>query len=102
VKFTPSGGAVTLRAEGAEGRLKLVVRDNGIGIPGKTLARLGNAFEQADNDPMRAREGTGLGLALVRALAERHGGTLTIESRESVGTTVIVELPFTCAQRIAA
>ncbi len=100
VKFTPAGGEITLRAQAAGPMLQLVVRDNGIGIPGKALARLGSAFEQADNDPMRAREGTGLGLALVRSLAEQHGGRMTIESRESVGTTVTVELPFTCAQRV--
>jgi signal transduction histidine kinase len=82
--------------------LRLTVHDTGIGIPGKTLARIGLAFEQADNDPMRAREGTGLGLALVKSLAEQHGGHMTIASREGVGTTVSVELPFVCGQRIAA
>jgi len=102
VKFTPSGGEVTLRAQAVGGMLQIVVRDNGIGIPGKALARLGSAFEQADNDPMRAREGTGLGLALVKSLAEQHGGRMRIDSRESVGTTVTVEIPFTCARRAAA
>jgi signal transduction histidine kinase len=102
VKFTPAGGEITLRAQAVGGMLQIVVRDNGIGIPGKALARLGSAFEQADNDPMRAREGTGLGLALVKSLAEQHGGHMRIDSMESVGTTVTVELPFTCAQRAAA
>jgi signal transduction histidine kinase len=102
VKFTPKGGAVSLSARARDGRLLLVVRDTGIGIPGKTLARIGLAFEQANNDPMRAREGTGLGLALVKSLVEQHGGRVGIESREGFGTTVSVELPFVCAQRIAA
>ena len=102
VKFTPSGGEVSLRAQAASGMLQIVVRDNGIGIPGKALARIGAAFEQADNDPMRARDGTGLGLALVKSLVELHGGHMRIDSMESVGTTVTVELPFTCAQRAAA
>ena len=83
-------------------RLRLTVRDNGIGIPRKTLARIGVAFEQANNDPMRAREGTGLGLALVKSLVAQHGGTVTIESSEGFGTTVSVELPLVCGQRIAA
>jgi len=78
------------------------VRDTGIGIPGKALARIGLAFEQASNDPMRAREGTGLGLALVKSLAEQHGGKVHIESREGYGTTVSVELPLDCGARIAA
>ena len=102
VKFTHKGGAVSLRAEARDGTLHLTVHDNGIGIPGKTLARIGLAFEQASNDPMRAREGTGLGLALVKSLVEQHGGRMRIVSREGVGTTVLVELPFVCAQRIAA
>jgi signal transduction histidine kinase len=102
VKFTPAGGAVSLSAQALGGKLLLAVHDNGIGIPGKSLARIGLAFEQANNDPMRAREGTGLGLALVKALVEKHGGRLHIESREGVGTTVSVELPFDCASRIAA
>jgi len=102
VKFTPSGGAVSLRIRALEGRLQLTVHDNGIGIPGETLARIGVAFEQASNDPMRAREGTGLGLALVKSLAEQHGGRMTIASREGAGTTVSVELPLVCGQRIAA
>ena len=102
VKFTPAGGAVSLSVQALGGRLHLAVHDTGIGIPGKALARIGHAFEQANNDPMRAREGTGLGLALVRSLVEQHGGSLHIDSQEGVGTTVSIELPLVCGQRIAA
>ena len=102
IKFTPQGGAVKLTADVADGRLRLAIEDNGIGIPAGTLARIGNPFEQASNDPKLAREGTGLGLALVRALVERHGGNLRIASREKVGTTVIVELPLTQTVQAAA
>ena len=102
VKFTPSGGKISFSAQCVNGQLHLVVRDNGIGIPRDALARIGQAFEQADNDPMCAREGTGLGLALVKALVERHNGHVHVDSRENVGTTVTVELPFVYNQRIAA
>ena len=102
VKFTPAGGTVSLSVERLEGRLLLAVRDNGIGIPEKTLTRIGLAFEQADNDPMRAREGTGLGLALVKSLVAQHGGRVKIESRQGTGTTVAIELPLVCGQRLAA
>jgi signal transduction histidine kinase len=102
VKFTPRDGAVSLSVTAQEGRLHLAVRDTGIGIPGKTLERIGLPFEQADNDPMRAREGTGLGLALVKSLVEKHGGRMRIESREGFGTTVSIELPLDCGQRLAA
>ena len=102
VKFTPKGGAVSLSVKAEEGALHLAVRDTGIGIPGKTLERIGMPFEQAENDPLRAREGTGLGLALVKSLVEKHGGRVKIESREGFGTTVSVELPLDCGQRLAA
>jgi signal transduction histidine kinase len=102
VKFTPAGGTVSLSAKLHDGSLRLVVHDTGIGIPRKALARIGVAFEQANNDPMRAREGTGLGLALVKSLVEQHGGRISIASDEGAGTTVSVDLPFICSQRIAA
>jgi signal transduction histidine kinase len=102
VKFTPAGGAVSVSVQPSDGGLLVAVHDNGIGIPEKTLARLGRAFEQADNDPMRAREGTGLGLALVKSLVAQHGGRMQIESRQGAGTTVSVELPLVCGQRLAA
>jgi signal transduction histidine kinase len=102
VKFTGKGGEVNLAISNAGGRFRMVVRDNGIGIPAAALARIGNAFEQASNDPMRAREGTGLGLALVQALIERHHGTFRLESVEHAGTTVTVELPFAQNEAAAA
>ncbi|MDE2183261.1 MAG: MASE1 domain-containing protein [Alphaproteobacteria bacterium] len=92
VKFTPSGGSVTvsLLTEG-EGAV-IVVRDTGVGIPASELPRLGRPFERVRNNATRTQPGTGLGLALVRSLAELHGGTMTIESAENVGTTVRVTL----------
>ncbi len=102
VKFTKSGGEISITCESSNGKMRLIVSDTGIGIPADVLPRLGNAFEQAFNDPMRAREGAGLGLALVRALAEQHGGSMTIESTEGVGTAVTVELPLSQPARIAA
>jgi signal transduction histidine kinase len=66
------------------------------------LARIGQPFEQASNDPSHAREGTGLGLFLVRAIVARHGGLLDIRSRENVGTTVTVTLPLSQLARAAA
>jgi signal transduction histidine kinase len=102
VKFTRAGGQVTISAAALDGRVRIAVKDNGIGIPVAALARIGQAFEQASNDPMLAREGTGLGLALVRALVGRHGGAVRIESEEHVGTTVTIELPLTQPERLAA
>jgi signal transduction histidine kinase len=102
VKFSHQGGIVEVTVCAVDGRLRLVVRDNGIGIPSQALSRIGHAFEQASNDPLLARKGTGLGLALVRGLVSEHGGSVRIDSQENVGTTVTVELPLTPAQRLAA
>jgi signal transduction histidine kinase len=102
VKFTRKNGVVTLDIRQTGEHIAICVSDTGIGIPADMLARIGTAFEQASNDPMRAREGTGLGLALVKSLVSQHGGVLRIESRENVGTRVTVELPLVQSGRIAA
>jgi signal transduction histidine kinase len=102
VKFTQDGGRVVVSAERAGDMMRLMVRDNGVGIPAAALGRIGNAFEQASNDSTRSREGTGLGLALVRSLAAQHGGSMSIASTEHVGTEVTVELPLSQKARQAA
>ena len=66
------------------------------------MARIGQPFEQANNNPMLAREGTGLGLSVVKALVGEHGGEFKVESREDAGTTVTVTLPRRQEQRQAA
>jgi signal transduction histidine kinase len=102
VKFTRTGGQVEVIALVSSHHMSLTVRDDGIGIPNKLLSRIGIAFEQASNDPMLAREGTGLGLALVKALVDQHGGNLRIESQENAGTSVTVVLPLEQPVRAAA
>lgn len=102
VKFTPHGGQVTARASESGGRVTLAIADTGVGIPADQIYRLGNPFVQLRNSAGAAQEGTGLGLALVRSLAELHGGTLRIESAEGQGTTVTVELPAERPESLAA
>lgn len=97
IKFSRPGDQVEVAARVTGGSLMVTVRDHGIGMPESLLARIGRPFEQAVNDPVHAREGTGLGLSLVRALIQQHGGTLSIESREGVGTAVTCELPLSRA-----
>ena len=93
VKYTQKGGVVRVTAGLMAGRLELSVLDTGIGIGAADLARLGRPFEQVESQYTRAKEGTGLGLALVRALAHLHGGTMTIESVLGEGTCVRIMLP---------
>ena len=93
IKFTPAGGRVIVHAKSANGALVFSVEDTGIGIPADQVSRLGNPFVQVRNSAGAAHEGTGLGLALVRALAEIHDGRLKIESVQGQGTIVSIILP---------
>jgi cell cycle sensor histidine kinase DivJ len=93
VKFTPRGGKVRVESERSASGIEIAVTDTGIGIGPADLARLGRPFEQVDAAHIRAQEGTGLGLALVKALAQMHGGEAVIESVLGVGTTVRFRLP---------
>jgi cell cycle sensor histidine kinase DivJ len=72
-----------------------------VGIAAKDLHRLGNPFVQLGNNDA-SKPGTGLGLALVRALSEMHGGALRVESTQGAGTTVTVTIPVAVAQAAAA
>ncbi len=92
LKFTPKGGAVTVTVHGYDGVFELVVTDTGVGIAPADLDRLGRPYEQAGDSGQRSM-GTGLGLSLVRAFAELHGGEMTIESTVGEGTSVTVRLP---------
>ncbi|HEY0299996.1 MAG TPA: PAS domain-containing sensor histidine kinase, partial [Rhizomicrobium sp.] len=94
VKFTPRGGDVKVRAALDARGIEITVADSGVGISARDLERLGRPFEQAETEHVRAKEGTGLGLALVKALAALHGGEAGIESVLGEGTTVRVRLPF--------
>ncbi|NTU81886.1 MAG: PAS domain-containing protein, partial [Chloroflexales bacterium] len=95
VKFTPDGGQVGLEVtpDDAAGEVRFAVRDTGIGIAPEDLMRLFQPFVQLDSSLSRQHEGTGLGLALVRRLAELHGGTVLAESEPGVGSCFTLVLP---------
>jgi two-component system cell cycle sensor histidine kinase PleC len=102
VKFTLPGGRICIRATTRGSRMIFSVEDNGVGIPAADLHRLGKPFVQVHNQAGILHTGTGLGLALVRALAEKHQGSMRIQSEEAVGTTVTVELPVRASMSVAA
>lgn len=83
--------AVTLKEQ--EGSALLTIRDYGIGIPESELERVTEAFYMVDKARSRSSGGSGVGLALCKAIAEAHHGTLRIESKEQYGTRVSVVVP---------
>lgn len=94
VKFTPDGGAVVVMTRASGNKLVLAVGDSGVGIDPSEAERLGQPYTQAASARETDKRGTGLGLSLVRALAELHGGKMSISSRKGQGTTVSVSLPI--------
>ena len=97
-KYTKTGGAITLSAEREPGPSRAIVvrvRDSGAGIPENMLERIFDLFTQADNDDTRTQSGLGIGLALVRALAELHGGSAhAVSGGPGRGSEFVVKLPL--------
>jgi len=93
VKFTEPGGLIEVKAELRDG-LELIVKDTGIGIKPKDIARILTPFGQVASVYARNHQGTGLGLTLTQALVERHGGRLSLSSIPGVGTTVRLGFPI--------
>jgi PAS domain S-box-containing protein len=95
-KFTPKGGRITVTASvDGDNKVRLAVRDTGIGIAEDNLPRIFGMFTQAAVPPDRAPEGLGIGLSLVSRLLEMHGGRLFADSPGiGLGSTFTVELPM--------
>ncbi len=93
IKYTPSGGRVTLELRRNDTSAAILVHDTGIGIASEDLPHVFDRFYRAD--PARSRDpgGTGLGLPIARWITEQHGGQITLASRPGEGTTVHVHLP---------
>jgi cell cycle sensor histidine kinase DivJ len=102
VKFSHANDTVTVSLADFGERVQMSVKDEGIGIPADVLERIGQPFEQATNNPRVAREGTGLGLSVVKALVGEHGGEMKVESRVDEGTTITITLPKFQEERQAA
>jgi PAS domain S-box-containing protein len=94
-KFTPTGGEIVLTVARHEGRVRISVRDNGIGIAENNLSRIFAMFAQVGAPPDRAPEGLGIGLSLVSHLIELHGGHLVAASPGiGLGSTFTLDLPL--------
>lgn len=92
VKYSAEGSPVELRVKREGDEVVIAVQDHGIGIPEPDQARLFEAFHRASN--VGETPGTGLGLMLVKRCVELHHGTITVQSKERVGTTFTVRLPL--------
>lgn len=94
MKFTPDNGSISLRAFlRDDGGMTIEVADTGIGMAPEDIPRAIAAFSQIDNNLSRQHEGTGLGLTIVNAMMQQHGGKLSIESQKGAGTRVRLDFP---------
>jgi len=92
LKHTPPGGIIRLSARRQSGRVSVTVSDNGAGIPAEHLPHVFDRFYKADRS--RSQSGSGLGLSIVKAIIERHGGTVNVSSTPNVETVFEVSLPL--------
>lgn len=93
LKFTPAGGHVRVGLTDQRDRVAISVADDGIGIPPEKQQMIFDRFRQAAQLHMRENEGSGIGLSLVKALAEKHNGTVSVASEAGRGSVFTVELP---------
>ncbi|HYG26624.1 MAG TPA: CHASE3 domain-containing protein, partial [Caulobacteraceae bacterium] len=93
VKFSPDGETVDLTLGSRDGRIRILVRDRGAGVPESFRANIFGKFAQADSSSARAKSGTGLGLAISKEIVERHHGRIRLISPPGEGAVFEVELP---------
>lgn len=94
IRYTPQGGAVTVRMDRVDTSLEIAVQDTGIGIPKSDLERIFEEFYRSKNARKHTADGTGLGMAIVKAVVDRLSGSIEVESEEAKGTSFIVRLPL--------
>jgi signal transduction histidine kinase len=93
VKFTPKGGSIYVNLQDKADRIMIVVKDTGIGIPKDMCESIFERFVQVDKTISRNREGSGIGLSLVKSLVDMHEGGISLTSEEGQGSEFIIELP---------
>lgn len=93
VKYTPENKTVHLEAKSKDDSVHISIADTGIGIPAEDLDHVFDEFFRAGNAKKREADGTGLGLSIVKQIIERHGGEISVKSKEGEGTEFTVILP---------
>ncbi|MGE7842830.1 cell wall metabolism sensor histidine kinase WalK [Lysinibacillus sp. NPDC093712] len=94
IKYSPDGGNVRFGFTVQGNMLKVMISDDGMGIPKENVGRIFDRFYRVDRARARSMGGTGLGLAIAREMIEAHGGKIWAKSEEGYGTTVFFTLPF--------
>ncbi len=94
IKYSPDGGNVRFGFTVKENMLKVMVSDEGMGIPKENVNRIFDRFYRVDRARARSMGGTGLGLAIAKEMIQAHGGEIWAQSEEGVGTTIYFTLPF--------
>ncbi len=101
IRYTDSGGLVSVRCCRAEAEAEIEVKDTGIGVAGDFLEHIFEPFRQATNEWLTTESGLGLGLAIVKQIVQTHGGRILAESRgRGYGSTFRLRLPLTVTQEI--
>lgn len=95
VKYSPNGGTVVVAVRRGNDATILSVEDHGVGIPAREIPAIFRRFHRAERAETQDIEGTGLGLAVVKMIVERHGGSVDVRSVEGKGATFTVALPTT-------
>ncbi len=93
IKFTPEGGDISIELRSADGVVRIVIRDSGIGIAEEDRKRIFERFFMADKSHNREAGGSGLGLAIVKRVVQLHGGSVEVDSTLGKGTAVTIFLP---------
>lgn len=94
IRFTPGGGAITVRARRENGEISVHFEDTGIGIPKEEIPRIFERFYQVDSTLSRKYHGAGIGLAICDEIVKAHGGRIEVESEEGKGSVFKVFLPM--------
>jgi signal transduction histidine kinase len=102
VRHTSDGDLIEIAATENRGTIRITIRDGGSGIPAAALDNVFDRFYRVDGDRNRRGGGAGLGLSIVRAVIEAHGGTIRAESAAGTGTTITIELPSARAKAVTA
>nr|WP_269768142.1 sensor histidine kinase [Burkholderia ubonensis] len=100
IKYSDDGTAVDVWIDADDRQVAVSVQDQGIGIPAAAMPRLFEPFFQVDGTYRDASRGVGLGLPFVKAVSERHGGSIDVTSTPGQGSRFTVRLPRTAAQTL--